>query len=350
MSKRKKFFSIVLIFFLAIGSFMIFQDVFAGGMSSVSVTLTDYTVSATPINTTIVFDPDGSVNSNDGIQINFQSDFDISSVVDGDISVTQTNSGTDITKGTASVSGQNLQIPITTESDTPSGQITIIITNNNIVNPTSSSTYLITISTYDLGADNAFGGSDGDADTLEDQGAAAIVIGSNLVTISGTVDPSLSLTLSGNTCALGTLSASNVQTCSYSTTVSTNATSGYTASIKDDGNLRNSTNDINDVSDGTVDYGNEEYGIATSASGQNILQLQDANTDTNYTDADCTALDGGTTAVNASGLTTSNQSFASTSAPVDSDVVYLCHSASVSGTTPAGAYSHIVTITAIGNF
>ncbi len=344
MKKRLKLFSTAGIILLVVSFALVaLNSALATGMSNVSVTQTTYAASTAVATTTIVFDPETEVNSNDGILITFESDYDISSVVDDDVAVSQTNSGVDITKGTAAVSGQDLQIPITTEGDTPAGQITVTISNSHITNPTSSGTYTVTIKTYDLGDDNAFGGADANADTLEDTGAAAVIIGTNQVTISGTVDPSLSLSLSGTSCALGTLSSANIQTCQYDSTVSTNASSGYTAYIKEDGNLRNASNDIDDVADSTTDAGSEEYGLSTSES--DTVDITATNSS-----ATCTTNDDGTTPTNAQALTTSDQSFATQSAPVDSDVVTLCHSASISGTTPAGAYSHTVTVTVVGNF
>lgn len=350
MKRRLKFLSIAGVILLIFAISLVANDlVLAGGMTSVTVVLADASgnnvssVDTAVDTTTITFDPDTAVNTDDGININFASDFDISGVVDGDVSITQANGGTDITKGAAAVSGQNLQITIDTEGDTPGGLITVTIENGSITTPTTEDTFAITITTYDLGDDAAFGGAGADADTLEDSGAAAVVIGDNLVNISGTVDPSLTLDLSASTCVLGTLSSANIQTCQYNSTISTNATSGYTAYIKDDGDLRNATNEIDDVAGGTTEYGVEEYGVSTS--DNDVVDISAKNSA-----GTCTANDGGTTATNALALTESDQSYATTTLPVSSDVVTLCHSASVSGTTPAGAYAHVTTITVVGNF
>ncbi|OGY42315.1 MAG: hypothetical protein A2Y82_04985 [Candidatus Buchananbacteria bacterium RBG_13_36_9] len=347
MTKKKKFLRICLIVLFLFGLSLLAQNALAGGMSEVKVTLQDgsgknVSTANTAINTTtVVFNPDGNVNTNDGIQINFQSDFNIASVVNGDVAVTQV--GGNPTKGTAAVSGQDLQIPITTEGADPTGKITVTIINSHITTPTTNNTFKITIKTYDLGDDNAFGGSDGDADTLEDEGAAAVVIGTNQVSITGNVDPSLSFTLSANTCALGTLGATAIQTCQYNSTVSTNASSGYTGYIKDDGNLRNATNDVDDVAGGTTEYGVEEYGVSTSEGDSVDITATNSS-------ATCTTNDNSTTATNAQDLTASDQSYASEAVPIASDVVTLCHSASVAGTTPAGVYASVVTITVVGNF
>src|SRR4030043_2005916 len=99
--------------------------------------------------------------------------------------------------------------------------------------------------------------------TTDGNDADLLYVGdANVVLISGTVDPTLSLTLSANTCELGTLSSANIQTCNYSAAIATNASGGYTAYIKDDGNLRDGSNDVNDTSGGTIAEGTEEYGVS----------------------------------------------------------------------------------------
>lgn len=164
------------------------------------------------------------------------------------------------------------------------------------------------------------------------------------IIISASVDPSLTLTLSSTTCSLGTFDATKVNTCQYNATVTTNASSGYTAYIRDDGKLRNATNDINNVAGGQTDPGSEEYGVATSsaAGGLDITATESG--------VDCATANGGASAVNALALTTSDQSYAKATAPISADVTTLCHSATIAGATPAGAYAQTVTITVVGNF
>ena len=172
----------------------------------------------------------------------------------------------------------------------------------------------------------------------------------NQINISATVDPILTFTLSDSTCGLGTLGTSGLSTCSYSSEVSTNATTGYTAYIKADGNLRNATNSITNVADGTVGVANssgvsteEEYGVSTTKAGATI--------DQNDSGSDCATLNAQlTTAMPGTALSTSDQSFATASGPVAADSATLCHAAVIMGTTPAGAYAQRVTITVVGNF
>ena len=171
------------------------------------------------------------------------------------------------------------------------------------------------------------------------------------IIISASVDPSLTLSLTATVCNLGTFDFANIKTCNYGTQVTTNASAGYTAYVRTDGNLRNATNSIADASGATVTAGTEGYGVSTTASAQSITKINDANSDGNYTQADCLALDNqGSIAMTASVLTTDDQSLASVDAPTSADTVYLCHAVGITGTTEAGSYSQIVTITVVGNF
>ncbi|MCX6743059.1 MAG: hypothetical protein NT116_02365, partial [Candidatus Parcubacteria bacterium] len=110
------------------------------------------------------------------------------------------------------------------------------------------------------------------------------------VNLTAEVEPSLSMTLTSTVCDLGSFDSANLKTCSYAAEVSTNGYAGYTALIKADGNLRNATNSITNVSGGSVIPATESYGLSTTQSSQTISQINDANSDTFYTQADCTAL------------------------------------------------------------
>ncbi|MCH8821675.1 hypothetical protein IID23_04120, partial [Patescibacteria group bacterium] len=117
--------------------------------------------------------------------------------------------------------------------------------------------------------------------------------------------------------------------------IDTNAAGGYQVTVLEDGNLRTSGGDvISDVSGPTVDAGNEEYGLATSDSGQAITQ-----------DTSC-----GPDPDNASAITGSAQSVASHNAPIENDTSTMCYSASITSTTEAGSYQHVLTYIATGTF
>ncbi|OGY22569.1 MAG: hypothetical protein A2113_04245 [Candidatus Woykebacteria bacterium GWA1_44_8] len=203
--------------------------------------------------------------------------------------------------------------------------------DDQIENATASGSKLVTIT----------GPTSGDSASL-----AIPIMSEDQITVSATVDPTITSALSGTgypTCALGILADSAVQGCPYTNTVSTNATTGYNSTIVENGNLCSPsvavcTNNINDVADGTVTIGAEEYGVSTS----------DTDAPGITADFDGTCDDGANET--GSAITGTAQVYADESTPQSGDATNLCHSASITATTPAGSYSHIVTHITTGNF
>ena len=145
--------------------------------------------------------------------------------------------------------------------------------------------------------------------------------------------PELIFTISSTSVDLGSLSGTP-KGVSHTITVTTNAREGYKVTAIEDGNLRYGANNIDDVAGGTVDPNTEEYGLATSKTGQYFAQ----DTDCANTPFNATAIDG-----------TARQ-VASADAPIDADQTTLCYSAAISGATPAGSYQHVLTYIATGTF
>ncbi len=133
----------------------------------------------------------------------------------------------------------------------------------------------------------------------------------------------VSLNLSASSVSLGGLSQGSVSASSLNATITTDSITGYTLSLSEDGDLRSGAETINDVADGTVTAGSEEYGIQTS--GTNGLL--------NSTD----------TAI------TNNLNIGSNLASISADVVSINFKASISSDTKYGTYSHIVTFTLTAN-
>ncbi|MFA5134210.1 MAG: hypothetical protein WC505_00270 [Patescibacteria group bacterium] len=188
--------------------------------------------------------------------------------------------------------------------------------------PAASTTGLITITTNNgsTDVDSAFTSVD--------------IISDDQVAVSADVPSSITFTLSDTTIDLGTLSTGAVSTSSHTVQTVTNASSGYTTLVYDDGNLRKGSDDINDVADGAVTAGSEEYGLSTTDSSQDIAQ-----------DAAC-----GSAPYTASALTATQQSVAgAASGPVD-ETITVCYAASISASTVAGAYAHTVTYVTVGLF
>jgi hypothetical protein len=194
---------------------------------------------------------------------------------------------------------------------------------------------------------NIFGGSKSSANfKLTDTGAGTIGFGpgssSNYRGCSGfqcvlQKPPSITFSISSNSINLGALSSGAVSSQSHTISVTTSLTYGYQATVLEDGELRDGANNIDNAGlDDDVDAGAEEYGLATSRTGQQIVNWDGA----------CN----GSNPEAASEITTSPQTVASATTDVTSHQTTLCYSASISPTTPAGVYSQTLTYVATGTF
>lgn len=136
----------------------------------------------------------------------------------------------------------------------------------------------------------------------------------------------LSATLSTNAVSLGALNVNQVVTASQTITVTTNATNGYTVTIQEDGNLRSGADDINDVTDGAVTIGKEEYGIRTSGA---VGQMNNSDT----------------------AITSLPQIIATSSTLATNEQTAITYKAAAAvEETQSGNYSHIVTFTTVANY
>lgn len=132
----------------------------------------------------------------------------------------------------------------------------------------------------------------------------------------------LDLQFTTTTIALGTLSLSAVVSSTVSSTITTDSPTGYSLTFDEDGNLRDGANDINDVADGTVTAGSEEYGVQTIGGGGELA-------------ADTAIADG--------------LEVASSVAGVGDQETGIKFSASIGGSSRAGSYAHVITATIIAN-
>lgn len=328
----------------------------AGNLTAMSDTMTRLAASqASNHLISFTFTSGTAVIENETITITFASGFDLTTIDCGDIDITddgvdedvQENAGSctaNATEWGVGVSGQVITLTAPSTSATyinGSSVVTVEIGTNatadeagdeQITNPTAGNKTI------------SIGGSFGDTGTL-----AVPILSTDQVTVTATVDPTISVAYSGTgqpTCALGTISAGTISVCSYTTSVTTNAGSGYVSTIVDSNSTTagklcspstvTCTNDINVAAgDNDVDPTAEEYGVGTSKAGQTITQY--------------------TTCANnnpqpAKAISTTPQQYANATGPIDSDGTTLCHAASITGTTPSGSYSHVVTHITTGTF
>jgi hypothetical protein len=209
--------------------------------------------------------------------------------------------------------------------------------DGTFANPAASGSYLTAIAVRDEGVNSAHSGS-----------FALGIVDDDQVIITATVDPTFTFALSSNTCALGTLTTANVKTCTYTSTVATNATSGYVATIRaeSDGTNINLNNDanagiwINNVADFNITAGSEEYGFAIKSIGFGLPPSFDSD------DGGCNN-DAGEPG---QALTASPVTYAGTAGPTAGHVETICHIAGISATSEAGTYTQVVTLIATGRF
>src|SRR4030042_4445630 len=271
MTQRNLFKVILVIFILG---FFVFP------ISRIQAKDWDITPDPMPVNSSITFcvgavAPGSGVPADYKAEWEFASGFDLSAVTISDtagnsevelyLDATDCTGTPRITEATetpandrdyATITGQKLEVDLE-DALTSSQDFSIKIVakaGDSIVTPVSSGNYLLIARMFD------------DAEELILVDADFMYVGTgNIVSISANVESTLTVALSGTSCALGTISASSIQTCSVDVTVNTNAGTGYIAYVRDDGNLRNSTDDINDAS-GEVADGVEGQGVATSDS------------------------------------------------------------------------------------
>lgn len=179
-----------------------------------------------------------------------------------------------------------------------------------------------------------------DSGTEEDTGTLALsLISDDQVLVTATVDPTLSVQLNANAANLGTLSTTNVNQASVTSTISTNATGGFVSLVKYGATLTSGVNTIPDESGGgTIAAGTSEYGASTDDT---------TSVDLATTSNSCAT---GAGPMNATALSTTFKIFASESAAAANDVTTLCFVATTSATQAPGTYTSTATLVTTARF
>jgi len=150
--------------------------------------------------------------------------------------------------------------------------------------------------------------------------------GGTVPTVDGTNDYVYPLT--STSIAFGTLATSSVSTAIAAFEVTAANDNGYVVQIVEDGNLRSGSNDVDDVTDGSVTSGSEEYGARSSDTSISSSTFDTADT----------------------AITTTFTDVATESAAIFESRNFVTIKVAIDGTTSASAYSHIVSLVASGNF
>jgi hypothetical protein len=270
--------------------------------------------SASPGTTTVTYSNTTALDSSSDIILTFPST----------ATVDQDGTGIAVTGQTNPVRSNNTvdnTITITIDGTMAAG-LGVTITMDDALTAYTTTTYVqesLAINTQDSG------------DSAIDFGVALITNGtSNETTVTASVPLFVNMAIDDITVELGTLSTASVATATQTYTVNSNNQSGVTMQIVADGDMDDgATNTIADVGDGTVDAGSEEYGISVSAAnGLSAVAPYDSGDDPVPQVAD---------------------DIADSSGSVSGGTLDVTYKASIAGTTVAGEYNQVVTMTIATN-
>lgn len=224
-----------------------------------------------------------------------------------------------------------LRIKNTSNTGSPSSGITSNF--SSVHNPSATnSTFFMRITTY---SDDAW-------TTPIDTGVVAASTAGQ-ITVTASVDETLTFTLASNTVALGTLTTTSTGTGTSTMTLATNATSGYTVSYSGD-TLKSGLNSITAMSTPAGSSQNsKQFGI-------NLMANTTPSIGSNVSGSGSGAPTTGYDAANTFKFTTSGDTIASASAPTNSNTFTTSYIANIDGATASGAYSTTITYTATANF
>ncbi len=322
----------------------------AAGLTALSDTMSSLKISTASSHTLRFTTPTGATDNTDTIIITFPSDFNFTSKTIGTVTFTHgATTGAETTETLAAspsatawgavFSGtQNRVLTLTAPSDgtgaaavAAGDKIILTYDNTNSTNPSSASTYTISIS-----------GTFGDSGSIMVQ-----TLTDDQVVVSATVSQTLTFSISDNSIGFGTLSSSaaryatgdeagsSSETEAHSLAVATNAPSGYTTTVKG-ATLTSGLNTITAIggTNTASSTGSEQFGIRLTASGgSGTVTAPYAASGFAY------AADASTTSQVASSSTTS--------ATTTYSVRYL---ANIAGSTESGAYSATLTYVTTANF
>ena len=245
--------------------------------------------------------------------------------------LSQSNLGSGGTWAVSTVTAGELRMSNTSNAGAPSPAITAKF--GNVRNPsTANATFYMRVTTY----------SDATWTTPIDTGIIATSTAGQ-ITVTASVNETLTFTLASATVALGILTSAATGTGISSMTVATNAATGYSVSYSGT-TLTSGLNTITAMGTG---------GASTQTSKQFGINLM------NNTTPDIGADKSGTgTGTPSTGYGTADSfkfnvagdTIASASAPTNSNVFTTSYIANIDDTTPAGAYSTVITYTATANF
>lgn len=317
--------------------FIMASRTIAASLTDVQVALANESVSATD-NVTVTFTPNTAITNGTVIEVTYDTLFTGgASLTDADVTVTGTNISGSTETGFANGYFRST-LATTGNVTTP---VTIAINGaNELTSPASSGNYNFSV-TVNIGGSG----------TTYDYGAGlAYVANDNDVTVSAVVPPVIDMELyqtgtdteltDPNSCSLGVLSLASVKNCNYDVGFATNNPTGLTIKVNRDAVMNDgSGNDINDVADGTITAGSEEYGFTISDIGAGCSASAQGNYGTQDEPVPAAA----------SNFIVSSAVCNGTTAGQSAKRAEVTHKASMDTNTVVGNYDQVVTYTAYTN-
>lgn len=235
------------------------------------------------------------------------------------------NTGWTVSTATAG----ELRLSKTGATVTPQPAITVGF--SGVKNPTAVGTFYMRITTYSV--DDWTGALD--TGTIAASTAAQ-------VTVTASVDETLTFTIGSASVALGTLATGSTKFGTSTMTVATNAASGYT--VKYVGTtLTSGLNTIDAMAGGVSVSDSKQFGI-------NLVENTDPIVGAAKTGTGTGAAETGYGTIDSFKFVPSGETIASAAVATNSNVFTASYIANIDGATAAGAYTASVTYTATANF
>lgn len=224
----------------------------------------------------------------------------------------------------------SLRLKKTGNSAAPTGSTTVVF--GNVTNPSATNaTFFARITTY---SDDAW-------TTAVDTGTVAAATAGQ-VTVTASVDETLTFTLGSSTVALGTLTTGTTGSGTSTMTAATNAATGYAITVAGS-TLTSGANTITALaSNAASSQGSSQFGLnlkanATPSVGSEVSGAGSGVASANYNTADSFRFGTGETV-------------ASASVPTNSNTYTVSYIANVNATQAAGSYSTALTYVATATF
>lgn len=349
----KKLVSIGLCFFIIVS---ILPISFAHA-ATVTVTVTPSTIANndSSTNKVVSFIPSTVLVNQSKIYVYYPSSYTDTSLVSGDVTVIKT--------------GDANYTSASTSVDTTNNILTITLTTGGNLDITNAFTITIAaaklVSSSTGGVNYSFGIATDNLSGAGDVGATLQYVGTlNKVQVTAIVPPVLTFAIRNTAdsaeqatagtqkvCNLGVLSLTAVASCSYRLKVTTNANGGYSVSYNSDTRLTNGTANFTDSAIGgsgsTIVAGTEMYGVVltpgSATSGGAVTRSATKFGSVGGASYRITEAAGPYTVY-------TSASFNAPSGTDTTNTALMNHQAAISGSTPTGSYSHIVTYTVAATF